>query len=62
MSSVSAFHSSSDAAAFVQRELGIDEAAVVLEQPPDAHLSHRGLFVGLQHSDEIAIGTEAFCR
>ena len=50
-----------DAAAFVQREFGIDERTLVLDQPTDAvAVAIEDLFVGVERHDDVAIGSEAF--
>ena len=47
-------------AAFVQAELGVDQVALVLEQPLDAVVRATALFVGRERDDDVAIGLEAF--
>jgi hypothetical protein len=50
-----------DARAFVQRELGVDEIAVVVDQPLHAHaISIEDLLVGLEHNEYVPIGFAAF--
>src|SRR5580693_3410665 len=46
--------------AFVQRELGIDEIAMVLDQPIDAVVRTAALFVRGECDDDIAIRLVAF--
>ena len=49
-----------DAAAFVERELGVDQIAMVLQQPPDADLvTVEDFLVGLKRQDDIAVGLVA---
>src|ERR1700674_372633 len=46
----------SDAAALVQREFGIDQVAMVLEQPLDAEaIAVQNFLVGLERNDDIAV-------
>ena len=47
-------------AAFVEGELGVDEAAVILEQPLDSAVGAAALFVGGEGDDDVAVGNEAF--
>src|SRR5262249_41875689 len=49
-----------DAAAFVQRELRVDQLAVVLEQPADAvFVAVADFLVGGQRENEVAVGAIA---
>jgi hypothetical protein len=51
----------SDAGALVEREFGVDQIAVVLQQPADADgVAVEDLLVGLQHQDDVAVGLVAF--
>src|SRR3954469_6867392 len=46
-----------DAAAFVERELGVDQIAMVLQQPLDAEfVTIEDFLVGLKRQDDIAVG------
>ena len=50
-----------DAAALVQREFGVDQVAVVFQQPLNAErVGVQNLLVGLQRQDDVAIGLVAF--
>ena len=49
-----------DPAALVEREFGIDQVAVVLEQPLDAEaIAVEDFLVGLERDDDVAIGLVA---
>ena len=50
------FHGGDAAGIVVERELGIDEIAMVLQQPIDA-VGFAALFVGGQREDQVAVGT-----
>ena len=47
------------AAAFVDREFGVDQVLVVLHEPVDA-VEIAAFFVGREREDQIAVGDEAF--
>ncbi len=50
-----------DAAAFVQCEFGVDQIAVVVEEPLDAEpVSVEDFLIGLEREDDVAIGLVAF--
>ena len=46
--------------AFVEAQLGVDQVALVLEQPLDAVVRSAALFVGRERDDDVAIGLEPF--
>ena len=48
-------------AAFVQSKCGVNQIAMVLDQPLNAHtVAVENFFVGLQGQDDVAIGLEPF--
>jgi hypothetical protein len=48
-------------APFVQREFGIDQVAVIFQQPADPHdVAIEDLLVGFEHNDNVPIGFETF--
>ena len=47
-------------AAFVQRKVGIDQVAVIFDQPVDAVVRAAAFFVGGERDDDVAVRLEAF--
>ena len=46
--------------ALVEAELGVDQIALVLQQPDDAVVGAAALFVGGERDDDVAVRLEAF--